>query len=128
MPRPTKYAPEVVERICEAIRMGATYELAAGYGGVHYDTLRTWTRTKPAFFEALKAAEAEAAVGWLSKIEAASDESWQAAAWKLERRYPQNYGRTVIDQKHSGKIEHEHVQLEQAQKVLRVVGGTERSA
>jgi hypothetical protein len=45
----------------------------------------------------------------LAKIEkAASDNNWAAAAWKLERRYPDVYGRTV--QEHTGKdgkaIEH----------------------
>lgn len=103
MARPTKYAPDVVERICEAIRLGATYDLAAGYGGVSYETFRQWREEKPAFLAAVKDAEAEGAIRWLRKIEAAADEQWQAAAWKLERRYPQDYGRTVIDQNHAGK-------------------------
>ena len=33
--------------------------------------------------------------------QAAKDGTWQAAAWKLERRYPQEYGKTV--QEHQGK-------------------------
>jgi hypothetical protein len=102
--RPTKYTAEVVERITEAIGLGATYELAAAYGGISYDTFRTWRETKPAFFVALKEAEGEAAVRWLRRIEAAAedDKHWQAAAWKLERRYPQDYGRTVATQEHTG--------------------------
>jgi hypothetical protein len=27
---------------------------------------------------------------------AAGEGTWQAAAWKLERRYPESYGRTVV--------------------------------
>jgi hypothetical protein len=96
MPRRPKYSPEVQQRICDAIGIGATYEHAAAYGGITYETLNEWRKTKPQFSEALKAAEARAVVGWLAKIEkAASDGTWQAAAWKLERRYPHLYGRTV---------------------------------
>lgn len=107
MARPTKYTPDVVERICEAISMGATYELAAGYGGISYDTFNDWRQSKSQFSDLVKEAEGKAAVGWLKKIESAADDgAWQAAAWKLERRYPQDYGRTVVDQKHSGQVDH----------------------
>jgi hypothetical protein len=34
-------------------------------------------------------------VKWLARIEQAASEHWQAAAWKLERRYPKDYGRSV---------------------------------
>jgi hypothetical protein len=109
MPRRSKLTPAVQQRICDAIGIGATYEHAAAYGGIHYDTLRQWCATKPAFSEALKAAEARAVVGWLAKIEqAASAGTWQAAAWKLERRYPQLYGRTVQEQQHTGTVTQHH--------------------
>jgi transposase len=95
MARPSKYTPEVVERIVKAVGLGATYELAALAGGVSYETFRQWRDAKPAFLAALKAAEGQAVTTWLEKIEAASAESWQAAAWKLERRYPHVFGRRV---------------------------------
>ncbi len=104
MARPTKYTSEIVARIVQAIEIGSTYELAAAYGGISYDTFNEWNKNKIAFSEAVKAAEGRAAVKWLAKIEqAASDGSWQAAAWKLERRYPQSYGRTVQDVNHGGQ-------------------------
>ena len=94
----TKYTPETVKRITDAIKLGATYKLASAYGGITFQTFNTWRETKPAFAQALQDAEGEAAVKWLAKIEAAaSDGNWQAAAWKLERRYPQDYGRTIQD-------------------------------
>ena len=41
----------------------------------------------------IKGAEGEAVVKWLQKIEKASTKDWTAAAWKLERRYPKQFGK-----------------------------------
>lgn len=101
----SKYTPERVKRILEAIRQGATYELAAAYGGIHYDTFNEWRQDpeKGEFSEAIKLAEGEAAMKWLKKIDAAANRGeWQAAAWKLERRYPESYGRRQADLTISG--------------------------
>jgi len=109
MARPTKFTQEARQRILQAIQLGATYELAAAYGGISYELLRQWigkgdkgTDTEfVAFFDDFQKAEGAAAIGWLAKIErAANDGNWQAAAWKLERRYPRAYGRTTVE--HSG--------------------------
>lgn len=109
MTRRPKYGPDVVQRICEAVALGATYELACRYGGITRETLNQWRRGKPDFSDALQRAEGEAAVGWLAKIEqAAAAGAWQAAAWKLERRYPEDYGRTVQDQRQSGTVTQVH--------------------
>ena len=104
-----KLTPDVQRRICDAIAIGATYELAAKYGGVAYETFRRWREGNRAFCAALEDAEGRAAIGWLAKIEqAASAGSWQAAAWKLERRYPQDFGRTIQEQHHTGTVVQEH--------------------
>jgi len=96
MARPSKYTPPTVERLCQAIRLGATYALAAKSAGVSYQTFNVWREQKPEFSEALEKAEGDAAVTWLEKIEqAATSGEWQAAAWKLERRYPRDYGRRL---------------------------------
>jgi hypothetical protein len=106
--RPTKFTKDTRDKIVQAIQMGATYELAAQFGGVSYDTFNNWMKRGAEaaegdqafvdFFETVKQAEGKAAVGWLAKIEvAANDGNWQAAAWKLERRYPGDYGRQRIE-------------------------------
>lgn len=101
MARPTKYSDELVARLCQAIELGATYDLACNYAGIHFSTFNLWREQKPAFAARIAEAEGKAAVKWLAKIEqAASDGNWQAAAWKLERRYPHSYGRQV--QEHTG--------------------------
>lgn len=90
-----KLTPDVKERVLQAIRLGANYEHACAFAGISGDTLWRY-RKNAAFRMEVEKAEAQAVIGWLAKIEkAASEGTWQAAAWKLERRYPQLYGRTV---------------------------------
>lgn len=104
MGRKTKYTPEVVARVVEAIKMGASYELAAGYAGIHYDTFNEWMKAKSEFSEAVKKAEGVGAMVWLAKIEkAATEGEWQAAAWKLERRYPEAYAKNYTRMEVTGK-------------------------
>jgi transposase len=91
--RKSKYTPDVVERIVQAIQLGSPYNLACQYAGISHETFHQWINNKPEFSEAVKEAEGKAVVGWLAKIEkAATSGSWQAAAWKLERRYFQEFG------------------------------------
>jgi transposase len=101
--RKSKYTPQTVAKIVQAIELGATYALAAGYAGITFETLNVWRKTKSGFSEALQEAEGKAAITWLAKIEReASNGDWRAAAWKLERRYPQDYGKTVQEQHVTG--------------------------
>jgi hypothetical protein len=105
MARKTKYTPETVKKVTDAIRLGATYELASSYAGISPALFYQWMKGKIEFLEAVKDAEGAGAVGWLARIEqAAQAGTWQAAAWKLERRYPQQYGRTVQEQHHRHEI------------------------
>lgn len=101
--RKSKYTDDVVKRITDAIKLGATYELAANYGGIDYHTFNEWRKEKPQFSQAIRDAEGEAVTKWLAKIEQSATKQWQAAAWKLERRYPHAYGKTIQEQQHTGK-------------------------
>lgn len=102
MGRPTKLTPEVHEIIVEAVRAGNYIETAALAAGIHRDTFYGWlerAKDEPGsiysdFSDALESAKAEAEKRDLSIIsQAAHDGSWQAAAWKLERKHPQRWGR-----------------------------------
>lgn len=103
--RKTKLNQDVQDRLVNAIRMGATYDLACKYAGITYQTFLNWKanaaeQTSGSFvelFEAIARAEGEAAIKWLALLEkhATDDPSW--AAWKLERRYPEHYGRNRIE-------------------------------
>jgi transposase len=106
--RPSKLTDAVIPKLAEAIRLGATYEIACKYAGVTYQTLRNWIIDGETAREGsaarnlrdkLEEAEGRGAVQWLAVIEKAAKEgTWQAAAWKLERRYNKDYGnRTTVD-------------------------------
>lgn len=98
--RPTLMTVENTRRICEALAMGSSYELACNYAGVHYPTYRAWMRKADDRREAgaddldpfikfqndVKKAIGDRTLGWLKIIqEAAENGQWTAAAWKLER-------------------------------------------
>ncbi len=92
--RPTKYKPDLIERLVSAIKLGAPYTHACNYAGISFETLSQWLKKYPELSEELKEAEGAAVFHWLDKIEkAAQDGNWQAMAWKLERRYPEAFGR-----------------------------------
>lgn len=121
MARPTDLTPATQRRIVRALKAGATFKLAAQYGGISYNTFNEWRKRGKAeldradgarvhtdireserpfveFYEATKKAEADAAIKWLEEIDkAAKAGNWPAAAWKLERRYPEEYGRRIVD-------------------------------
>lgn len=98
--RPTLMTVENTKRICEALSMGSSYELACNYAGVDYTTYRGWMRrandriesgadetdSYVKFSNDIKKAIGDRSLGWLKIIqEAAENGQWQAAAWKLER-------------------------------------------
>lgn len=92
--RKTKYTPETVAKIVQAIKTGATYQLACQYAGISHETFAQWMKHKPEFSEAVKESEGAGAIELLARIrKEAAEGTWQAAAWILERRYPEMYGR-----------------------------------
>ena len=98
---PIVLTPEINTRLCEALRIGASLELAAHYAGISSRTLGRWIKRGEEennaefcqFCRSIKKARAELAIGSLLKIEKASQKQWTAAAWKLERLFPHIYGR-----------------------------------
>ena len=95
--RKIKLTEEIIHRFVTAIKLGCPIKDACGCAGIAESTYYRWmeladTTRKDAhrfseFRERVKIAEGEATQNWLAIIEkAARDGSWQAAAWKLERR------------------------------------------
>jgi hypothetical protein len=91
MPRPTKYNPERVHRIVETLRGGNTRRAAAWAGGIDIDTFHSWLKRYPAFSDAVKTAESDAELAMVERVRLASVDTWQAAAWWLERKLKQDW-------------------------------------
>jgi transposase len=105
MARPTKLTKDTSTAICEAVKRGNYIETAAALAGVHRATLYEWLKKGRSeatgiyhdFAEAMELALAESEDTMLVLIGNAAEEQWQAAAWRLERRYPEKYGRRRVE-------------------------------
>jgi hypothetical protein len=93
----TKLTPEVQDRIVAALRAGNYQETAAAYAGISAKTFYEWLNRGESeepkeeafrnFREAVEKAKADADVRDVLLIDqAAQSGSWQAAAWKLDRK------------------------------------------
>lgn len=112
--RRTRLTETVQAQIVRDIRVGAMHWEAFTNAGISETSFYAWrargedalemaegrienvdadNRIFAAFAEALKKSEAEAKLHALAMVRAAMGQNWQAAAWFLERRYPDEYGR-----------------------------------
>jgi len=105
--RPSKLTPEAQETICKYLRAGNTFKTACECAGIGYATGKEWmargedrhsTRESDEIFVAFAAAvrkcENDAVARNVALIQKASAEgNWQASAWFLERRRPEEWGR-----------------------------------
>src|SRR5262249_28454299 len=92
--RPSKFTPEREGRLLDALRAGNTRSAACQYAGISDETFARWLARYVDFVEAVKSAAPPAEVPMVARIaHAAQDGTWQAAAWWLERRRPDDYGR-----------------------------------
>jgi hypothetical protein len=79
--------------ICAILAIGGTRRVAALYVGCSVSTITRTANRDPAFALRLEHAEADMEVFQLQNIRQASKSSWNAAAWILERRLPERYGK-----------------------------------
>lgn len=100
--RPTRLTFEVQDRICTALRTGASIEVAAHHVGVAKDTVYGWLArgeregdgAHAAFAEAVHKALADCQLANLAVIrKAALGGDTRAAMFLLERRFPDSFGR-----------------------------------
>jgi transposase len=109
--RPTKLTPAAQGKIVAAIQAGNYIETAAAFAGVSKQTLYSWLRRGERarrgiyrdFNDAVQLALAQSEVMDLEVIRRAARLNWTAAAWRLERRYPEKWGRKdKVTQEHTG--------------------------
>jgi len=116
--RYTKLTKELVKDFCKVIEEGNTFKTACGIVGIDESTFYKWkkfyvelekgrsydevkeelkininTQMLSDFFKSIKKSEAEAKRRNVLIIQTKAKENWQASAWWLERRYPDEYGR-----------------------------------
>lgn len=111
MAAPTKLSPGVQETICKTIAAGNYREPACALAGIGLTTFHRWmaegeqakSGAKREFWEAVTRAEAEAEERVVALWQARIPDDWQAARDFLARRHPERWGRTVQDQRHTGK-------------------------
>jgi hypothetical protein len=105
---------EMIERLANTIRGGAYVETAVAFCGISKDTFYRWLRMAESaertattaqstpeatelllkLSDAVKRAMAEAELRDLFVIDRAAQQGvWQAAAWRLERKYSNRWGR-----------------------------------
>ena len=114
--RPAKINENLIKTITQAVKVGNYLETASAFAGISRSTLYEWLRRgkrekqrlekndrarmkkEEALYvllvDALEQAQAEAEVRDVALIGEAAKSQWQAAAWRLERKYPSKWGRT----------------------------------
>src|SRR6516164_6430384 len=89
---PSKKTPARMEAIIRRVSLGMTRTKAAAYAGVAHVTVLRWAQEDPVFAAKLEAAEAGVQRRLLERLDTITEHplpnTWQAIAWKLERRWP----------------------------------------
>lgn len=88
--RPSVRTEENSALIVGAVKDGLPYRLACQVAGISEDTFKRWRDDDADFAEAIKKAETKAAREACAHI--TKNEAWQARAWYLERRFPEEFG------------------------------------
>lgn len=93
-PGPAPYLDKVRQReICAIVAVGCSRETAARYVGCCPTTIRRQAQRDPEFLAELQRAESLEEITSLRYVQAAARQAqyWRAAAWLLERKFPQRY-------------------------------------
>jgi len=87
------------ERVCSMLSMGSTRGVAARVADCHPATLRAEMRRDPEFAYRVNQCESKLESICLKTLREASSDTkhWRAAAWTLERLYPNRYGKRKCD-------------------------------
>ncbi len=90
--RKTKYNEEIVKAICEGLEKGVSILAICGAVKIDEKTYYNWKEKYPEFKEAVDSVRPILEYKWLNVIEeAAINGDWKAAAWFLQKRYPDAY-------------------------------------
>lgn len=148
--RPIILTPDLQKQITDVIRAGNYMETAASFVGISKSTLYDWmkrgarerrrveeTGRKPQkreqpfleFSDAIEKALAESEIRDVMRISEASKTDWKAAAWRLERKNAQKWGRKFQqidgnDEEKQLKLAMMELQIEKARLELAGMNGS----
>jgi hypothetical protein len=92
--RPCKLAdPQRRETLLKALEAGNTRKAACAYAGLSEDAFARYCASNPDFTDDVGEAEAKAVIRHVGLILQAANKDWRAAAWWLERKFPDEWGR-----------------------------------
>lgn len=106
--RPSLLTEDLQAMLLSGIEEGLPLKQAAMLAGICYETLNRWRKKGESesappefrhFCQALQRSEAVAMQRLVSQVSKAGNTDWRAAAWILERRHPDEFGKAE-------KIEH----------------------
>ena len=101
MGRRPKLTPELRETLLEGLSIGLTQKLASQRAGIGESTFYNWLAKGRAastgqyrdLLDEVIRAEGQGAARLMAQISRQGMADWRAAAWILERRHPDDYGR-----------------------------------
>jgi hypothetical protein len=101
--RPTKYTPELVDRLLAALADGLNKTQACKAVGIGVSTLADWLKLYPKLSERLDEAREKARQNALAEIKAAGSKDWRAWDTWLQRSFQADYKQpgTKVDVKAS---------------------------
>ena len=114
--RPTKLTTELTEEIAKYLRAGNYIDTTAALVGINRDSIYEWVKRGAAeqerlmknprarirkreqifveFSDTVKKAQAQSEAMLVGLVGKAAEKNWTAAAWRLERKFPDKWGRT----------------------------------
>lgn len=88
---PLMIKPEQWQRVLDAISSGLTNIDACVVAGIAEDSFYTKLKKDPEYSESVKKAQIQFKFANIQKIR--NDQSWQSAAWLLERKFKHEFGK-----------------------------------
>lgn len=86
-----KYGPGITKAIAEHVAMGVSQKDAAALEDISEPTFYQWIKDHPEFSKSLEKARMRCKARNIKIIQKAAITKWTAAAWHLERNYPNEF-------------------------------------
>ena len=86
-----KTAAQIAEKMGDALSRGLTFEQACIFVSVNPIDIRKYAEKNPDFFRQINEAEIKFSMYLIDKIMGHARDNWKAAAWLLERKYPEKW-------------------------------------